>query len=239
MALTRCYCQTTEGHHICTFSSCVPKASLRLDTPVSRIFNCLSRFHNCSSWHRNSSNRVYLLHAPWGHPIASTLRCRVVAIRIAFLELWPATVLSSLEILWAGGKVAAPTPAPFFIPATSSNSCAAATTYPKSATETSASEEINVAESSPSPISVAAFKPSAISCSDAKSAEDVMVVLTSAVEIYEKLPEHLPPLFRCTPITPSSPTCKALSLGKIYTLRSKTLPQKLERRKEFEHYKKI
>ena len=140
-----------------------------------------------------------------------------------------------------GEETVAPTPAPFFIPATFSNSYAAATTYPESATGTSASEEINAPESSPSPSSVSPFEPSAISCSDAKGAEDVMVVLkTSAVEIYEKLPEHLLTLFRCTPHYAIFSDLQGVVAGQnIYDALENVTAETREKQKEFEHYKKI
>lgn len=79
----------------------MPKANY-VSILLYRIFNCLFRLHNRSSRHRNSPNHVDLLRAPRGYPAASILRCRVVVIRITFLELWPATVLSNLENIWAG-----------------------------------------------------------------------------------------------------------------------------------------
>lgn len=80
-----------------------------------------------------------------------------------------------------------------------------------------------------------------MSCSDAKGAEDVMVVLkTSAVEIYEKLPKHLLTLFRCTPHYAIFSDLQGVVAGQnIYDALENVNAETREKQKEFEHYKKI
>lgn len=68
-----------------------------------------------------------------------------------------------------------------------------------------------------------------------------MVVLkTSAVEIYEKLPEHLLTLFRCTPHYAIFSDLQGVVAGQnIYDALENVTAETREKQKEFEHYKKI
>ena len=79
-----------------------------------------------------------------------------------------------------------------------------------------------------------------MSCSDAKGVEDVMVVLkTSAVEMYEKLREHLLTLFRCTPHYAIFSDLQGVFAGQnIYDALENVTAETREKQKEFEHYKK-
>lgn len=145
-----------------------------------------------------------------------------------------------------GEKVVDPeeyTPGQFFARTTTTteSSFGAATGIPKPRPETSGEEDPEILEPTPTPVVIPPAVPSTKSCLTAKGADDIMVVLkTSATEIYDKLPEHLLTLFQCTPHYAIFSDLDGVVAGhKVYDALENITAETRAKNKEFQYYDKI